>query len=82
LGNVSIVSFDDLGLKKVTWDGLDRHTTFSHSISKNLLTKITSPEGLVTRFQYDERGNQARTVNPMGHEQQLEYEPAFNSLAH
>ncbi|MHB8954814.1 MAG: RHS repeat-associated core domain-containing protein [Pirellulaceae bacterium] len=80
LDNVTIVSYDDLGLIKDTWDGLSRRTVFSHSISQNLLTRITGPDGLTSTFNYDPRGNPIQSINPLGLEQQFEYEPTFNSL--
>ena len=78
LGNLTDVSFDDTGLIKATIDGLGRNVRIGHT--GILPTRVIAADGTSSTSKYDDRGNAVQVLDPLGQEQQFDYESTFNNL--
>jgi len=66
--NDAVTSRKDAAGNETTYEYLNRY-------GQSLLTKVTTPTGLVTEYEYDARGNRTKVILPGGTEWSMTYTP-------
>lgn len=89
LGETKLLGYDARGnlVREETPTGLVREYTYDAMGNRLTETDVVPVNGggvqrLMTQYEYDGKGRQIRTIDPLGHETRVEYDATGNEVAH